>query len=472
MLLMASNRNEKRHRTASADVCVTHIGKSPRTSGTTTTNTIPTTLGAVATTTSPLSPTPISDDIDLLNKSLTNLQWLCDMRLHPNIGNTTPPYMDAHPFATTYTHTTVFSSVPITTLSTGVANTTTAMTTNDPPTATEDMDQPHTRPDCSYAELICEALEKLNRDGGVSLNEIYTAIMDRHPYYKTAEPSWKVISYIVLGSDYGVLHIYIWPASDHLFYRLRTTFGHVLTPFYVSPPQPQNSIRYNLSQNKLFCKAPTQGNTKGVMWMLASRARLAINTCAPPVPNISVPAAPSKRGKKQCSASSSSVVPTAPKTSGNPQNAIKKSGKTKGKAENLVIKISPPSPVKRESIAEVDEGQGKWEEIEEIYDSLRQEACTAPKSECSDDDWCDVAPHPWSGDGPGELDTNLVAGLASCLSIFPLSGSALAAESMNGGSLMGMDFAGSSLHGSIDLSRSLFDVIAAQDEAPMPKDWL
>ncbi len=77
--------------------------------------------------------------------------------------------------------------------------------------------------------------------------------------------------------------------------------------------------------------------------------------------------------------------------------------------------------------------------------------------------------HPWADDiAKGQpLDQNMAASLASCLSIWPLSASALAAESTSGA---GLDFSINGSASAIDLSRSLFDI--AGDDGPIPKDWL
>ena len=41
----------------------------------------------------------------------------------------------------------------------------------------------------------------------------------------------------------------------------------------------KNSVRYNLSQNKLFCKAPICNQSKGGLWAIASRSLDGLSYC-------------------------------------------------------------------------------------------------------------------------------------------------------------------------------------------------
>jgi len=105
---------------------------------------------------------PVADahvEKENMNRSLTNLSWLCDLRL--------VPCFTSRPGATQF--------LP-------------------PPPPLIDMssnDDSFKRPNLSYAELICLAIESSTKSG-VSLAEIYNFICDTFPYYRTTEPSWKV----------------------------------------------------------------------------------------------------------------------------------------------------------------------------------------------------------------------------------------------------------------------------------------
>jgi hypothetical protein len=130
-----------------------------------------------------------------------------------------------------------------------------------------------------------------------------------------------------------------------------------------------------------------------------------------------------------------------------------------------------------------------WEDIED----LTPLAPGLVEPVCSDEDWLDAlaadAPgaagaadvgllqHPWADDKCGSeplvratsiADANFAASLASCLSIFPLSSSALATVDGTHGATGGWELTMSAG----DAGR-LIDVSADHlDDAPIPRDWL
>lgn len=278
---------------------------------------------------------------DAMDRSLTNLEWLCEMRLNPRLEAEA-----------------VVPSCQV--------------------TAAKDSS---VRPDLSYADLIVAVMDKKD---GLTLLEIYTLIMDKFPYYKDAEPSWK------------------------------------------------NSVRYNLSQNKLFRKAPSAGNAqKGLLWALSGKA----------ADQSSI-----RRVKKSL-----------------PQKAGMK------KVASTAIVKAEPCP---------------WEEAEatptrtaaDKEDAARAESASA----ASGDEW-EVASagdaHPWAeassiaAAASGDCGDPMAASLASCLSIWPLSASALAAESLIGDTSLEFSLGGT---GAVDLSRALFDETSGEllQDVPVPRDWL
>ena len=111
---------------------------------------------------SPLHSRPVNAALtekENMNRSLTNLSWLCDLRLMPCCASRRP----------------VPQILP------------------SPPAIVEvsSNDDSFKRPNLSYAELICLAIDSSTKVG-VSLGEIYAFICDTFPYYRITEPSWKV----------------------------------------------------------------------------------------------------------------------------------------------------------------------------------------------------------------------------------------------------------------------------------------
>jgi len=327
-------QQQKRNRTLTAEIALGTLGACKETK-------------KVYSTESKTSPSSPCNEMESLNKSLTSLQWLCDMRLLPCLPSrrsTSPP---------------------------------------------EGNDDSVRRPDLSYAELISLAIEN-SKKVGVSLNEIYTFILDAFSYYRTAEPSWK------------------------------------------------NSIRYNLSQNKLFCKIPTPGITKGVLWAMAKQQQATVGK----------EAALSRERSKKISA---------------------KKVTTHHHKKSILRKI------KEEEEGDDEEDTESWQDTAESLKAILDD--DSPCHISDPEDWLDdnaAQDHPWAEDPnttaahTRPVDVNVAASLASCLSIWPLSASALAAESLNGG--LNLEF---SINGSgVDLSRGLFDSVCALDDAPVPRDWM
>jgi len=139
------------------------------------------------------------------------------------------------------------------------------------------------------------------------------------------------------------------------------------------------------------------------------------------------------------------------------------------------------------------EMNGEWEEVEEIFEShYSRDSSSSPATDMPDgmsfdgsDD--DSHAHPWDEGHPTGLtaedmsafsslpvDSNMAASLASCLSIWPLSGAALAAEGLiASSSFQQLEF---SLRHCADSDpappASLFEGATDQDSAPIPRDWL
>ena len=118
--------------------------------------------------------------MDSLNRSLTNLQWLCDMRLNPVLSPNVQPGAAAPASCAT------------------AATITPAAPASAKPSAC--------KPEMSYADLICVAMENSSKDG-VTLNDIYTYISEHFPYYRKAEPSWKVRADILLLFLFDVVQL-------------------------------------------------------------------------------------------------------------------------------------------------------------------------------------------------------------------------------------------------------------------------
>eukprot|EP00048_Salpingoeca_helianthica_P024554 m.33270 g.33270 ORF g.33270 m.33270 type:complete len:349 (+) comp9458_c0_seq2:544-1590(+) len=292
---------------------------------------------------------------DCLSLSLTNLHWLCDLRL---TGGVLPSEVQA------------------------------SAAKAESPAAPSSA----ARPEHSYAELISLAMQA-NPKKALTLNEIYNFVMDRFPYYRSVEPSWK------------------------------------------------NSIRYNLSQNKLFTRLPTDGD-KAAMWTLTSR--------------LSSPAAATK-GRK------------GPARKAHHQQHQQQQQQAKlaiceaaGDDWEDIEDVTPLAP----GLADPIDSDEAW------LEALAADAAGAAVADIG------VVQHPWADDkavgepallvrGSSVADANFAASLASCLSIFPLSSSALAAESVNGGATGGWDLA-------INAGEAgrLLDVADHLDDAPIPRDWM
>jgi hypothetical protein len=88
---------------------------------------------------------------DCLDLSLTNLHWLCDLRLTSGILPS-----EVHVQAAKAEQAVVSA-----------------------------------KPDHSYVELISLAMQASPKKA-LTLNEIYNYVMERFPYYRSVEPSWKV----------------------------------------------------------------------------------------------------------------------------------------------------------------------------------------------------------------------------------------------------------------------------------------
>lgn len=260
------------------------------------------------------------------------------------------------------------------------------------------------KPEHSYAELISLAMQHSPKKA-LTLNEIYNFVMDFFPYYRTVEPSWK------------------------------------------------NSIRYNLSQNKLFTRLPMDSADKAATWTLAAR--------------VQAPAAAAAAGKG------------------------KKGAGGRKQAQHQQSRLA------------ICEAAGDdWEDIEDVTPL----AAVLPDPAGSDDDWMDafaadttgttmaaaaaaaaaasaitVVQHPWADEKrlshaepaprvSAIADPSFAASLASCLSIFPLSASALAAESLSGSNWELALGAGAGDAGRLLPDDTMAD--ASLGDGPIPRDWL